>query len=115
MNETDLQYIFLRLGLKPTQPAAQALRRIYHKGDPYGAAARLFSIPTHKLEALWRQAETIRAGFTVTELEAAGMDPNELLAYQRRREVEAATTGAQRLALKAAGLTDEQIERALTP
>lgn len=120
LNEHEVDYLLMRLGLKPNQPAAEAIRLIYLKGHPYGGAARACKVPVHKMEPLWRQAEAIRAGFTVTELEAAvrGIPTdkaNELLAYQRRREVEATMASAQRSALKAAGLTDEQIEKALTP
>lgn len=115
LNEHEVDYLLMRLGLKPNQPAAEAIRLIYLKGHPYGGAARACKVPVHKMEPLWRQAEAIRAGFTVTELEADGKEPNELLAYQRRREVEATMASAQRSALKAAGLTDEQIEKALTP
>jgi hypothetical protein len=114
LTEHDVTYLCLRLGLKPEQPAAKALRLTYEKGHPFGAAARAYKIPVHKMEQVWRQAEQLRAGFTVTDAEAAGLTANELLGYQRRREAQAWLSGdAQRDALRAAGLTDAQIDAAL--
>lgn len=110
LTEHDVKYLLMRLGLRNDQPAAEAIRQIYSKGVPFGPAARQLQIPVHKMEAIWRQAEALRAGFTVTLSEAEHLNPNELLAYQRRREVEAFTAATRRDALKAAGFTDEQIK-----
>lgn len=118
LSEHDVEYLLMRLAVKPDAATAHALRRVYLSGIPFGSAAREQGVPVHRMERLWRQAETLRAGFTVTELEAAMQGvaagkANDLLAYQRRREVEATMASAQRSALKAAGLTDEQITTAL--
>ena len=114
LTEHDVAYMCLRIGIKPHQHIAEALKLVYVKGHPFGHAAKAHAVPGHRMEQVWRQAEQLRAGFTVTDAEAAGLTANELLAYQRRREAQAWLAGdAQRDALRAAGLTDTQIDAAL--
>lgn len=116
MTESDFRYILLRLGYQPEQPAALALYRVLILGKPYGPTARSYSVPVHRLGQALERARAIEKHFTVTDEEAAGLSPNELLAYVREREapppVRQATVTADQL--RAAGLTEEQIEGVLS-
>lgn len=115
MTEDDFRYILVRLGYTPEQPAALALYRVLVKGLPYGPSARAYSVPAHRLSAAVDKAREIEKHFTVTDEEAEGKSANELLAYVREREapppVRQATVTADQL--RAAGLTEEQIEGVL--
>lgn len=115
MTESDFRYVLLRLGYQPEQPAALALYRVLILGKPYGPTARSYSVPVHRLGQALERAKAIQKHFTVTDEEAAGLSPNELLAYVREREapppVRQATVTADQL--RAAGLTEEQIEGVL--
>lgn len=115
MTEDDFRYILVRLGYTPEQPAALSLYRVLVKGLPYGPSARAYSVPAHRLSAAVDKAREIEKHFTVTAAEAGGLSANELLAYVRWREapppVRQATVTADQL--RAAGLTDEQIEEML--
>ena len=117
MTESDFRYILLRLGYRPEQPAALALYRVLVLGKPYGPTARSYSVPVHRLGQALKRARAIEKHFTVTDEEVAGrMTANELLAYVREREapppVRQATVTADQL--RAAGLTEEQIEGVLS-
>lgn len=114
MTPEDVSYIAMRLGLKPEQPSTQALHRVYVSGVPLGPAARTYSIPFHKLHALHTAAEEIRARFAVSadEADALGVsvaDAERVMAYYRAREVAGVARSAKAAALKAAGLTDDEI------
>ena len=115
MTEDDFRYILVRLGYTPEQPVALSLYRVLVKGLPYGPSARAYSVPAHRLSAAVDKAREIEKHFTVTAAESEGLGANELLAYVRRREapppVRQATVTADQL--RAAGLTDEQIEEML--
>ena len=115
MTEDDFRYILVRLGYTPEQPISQSLYRVLVKGLPYGPSARAYSVPAHRLSSAVDKAREIEKHFTVTDEEVAGMTANELLAYVREREapppVRQATVTADQL--RAAGLTDEQIEGVL--
>ena len=111
MTETDMLYVFKRLGYKPDQPVAQALRRVIIQNSPYGPAARTFNVPAHRLAHAVAAAKAIAEYFTVTDDEVRGMTPNEVLAYVRAKEARppepAAVLTASRL--RAAGLTEDQV------
>lgn len=115
MTEDDFRYILMRLGYTAEQPVALALYRVLGKGLPYGPSARAYSVPSHRVAAAVDRAREIEKHFTVTAAESEGLSANELLAYVRRREapppVRHATVTADQL--RAAGLTDEQIEEML--
>lgn len=116
MTEDDFRYILVRLGYTADQPVALALYRVLVKGLPYGPSARAYSVPAHRVTAAVDKAREIEKHFTVTAAEAEGLSPNELLAYVREREapppVRQATVTADQL--RAAGLTEEQIEGVLS-
>lgn len=107
MTEADFLYILHRLGIRDATPTSLAMRRVLLAGLPYGAAARECRLPSHRLAYQLDRAREIAAGFTVTDAEVAGMTPNEILAYQRQREV---VIPDRRDVLRAAGLTDAEIE-----
>lgn len=116
MTEDDFRYILVRLGYTADQPVALALYRVLVKGLPYGPSARAYSVPAHRVTAAVDKAREIEKHFTVTAAEAEGLSPNELLAYVREREAppparQATVTADQ---LRAAGLTEEQIEGVLS-
>ena len=115
MTEDDFRYILVRLGYVPEQPVSLALYRVLVQGMPYGPSARAYSVPAHRVAAAVDKAREIEKHFTVTAAEAEGLSPNELLAYVRRREAPPAVRRATVTAdqLRAAGLTDEQIEGVL--
>ena len=115
MTEDDFRYTLVRLGHTADQPVALALYRVLVKGLPYGPSARAYSVPAHRVTAAVDKAREIEKHFTVTAAESEGLNANELLAYVRRREapppVRQATVTADQL--RAAGLTEEQIEGVL--
>lgn len=115
MLEADFRYILLRLGYSAEQPIAKALHRVLIKGDPYGPAARMFSVPSNYVAKAVAKARAIEAHFTVTAEEVDGLSPNQILAYVRHREAPAPETSSVVTAaqLKAAGLTDDQIKEIL--
>ena len=114
MIESDYYYVLKRLGYKPEQPVGKALYYDLVKGYPFGPAAKLFSVPAHKLQFAVNAAREIEAHFTVTDEESVGLSPNELLAFVRLREAPVPKpcpiTADQ---LRAAGLSDSQIEEVL--
>ena len=115
MTESDFRYILVRLGYTPEQPTSLALYRVLVKGVPYGPSAKAYSVPAHRIARAVEMARAIEKHFTVTDDEVVGMTPNQVLAYVRQREapapVQRATVTADQL--KAAGLSDEQIQEIL--
>lgn len=114
MHNNDFLYILKRLNLRSDQPAAQALRQVLVDDKPFGPVAKAYGLTLGRLSTLIEAARPIVAGFTVTDEEAAGKSPNEILAYARRREIgisEGRTVTADQL--RAAGLTEEQISKVL--
>ena len=115
MTETDFRYVLLRLNYKRDQLLALALHRMLVQGYPLGPAARSYGVPPGRLERVLPLVKEIERHFTVTDEEANGLTPNELLAYVRSREVaEPEVTGVVTASqLRAAGLTDDQIQEIL--
>ena len=114
MHNNDFLYILKRLNVRQDQPAAQALRQVLIDGRPYGPVAKALGLTLGRVSTLLEAARPIIAGFTVTDEEAAGKTPNEILAYARRRELgipEGRTVTAEQL--RAAGLSEEQIAKVL--
>lgn len=115
MTEADYYYVIKRLGYRADQPVGKALYYALVRGYPPGPAGKLFSLPAHRLQHAVKAASEIEAHFTVTDEEAAGLSPNELLAYVRTREAPVpkptAVTPEQ---LRAAGLSESQIKDVLS-
>ncbi|MEG1040575.1 MAG: hypothetical protein RSE94_11740 [Pseudomonas sp.] len=114
MHNNDYLYILKRLNLRADQPAAHALRQVLVDGLPFGPVAKAFGLTMGRVSTLLEAAKPIVASMTISDQEATGKSPNEILAYARRRELgiaEGFTITADQL--RAAGLTEEQIAKVL--